>query len=226
MTAEPAGAPPAETGFDYVGAGAGAGGGPPAADLVTAGMRARLLAAPGPTVQDAQLLEVILSPVEGTLAGFHAPQPGTEPDRCYRAGQRGEGLGTTNGAVGGITRKSLPEPTASDLFVFGGPFDFRSYYPGCSPDLTHHEDRITWAILKSFSHNTEDRLRLRSIDSRDIPLVHFPYFTAGTGTGKDGPGLEAMTHAVEFVRGVDHLRIVDASVLPRIPGFFVAAPST
>ncbi|MEU4039746.1 GMC oxidoreductase [Streptomyces collinus] len=26
------------------------------------------------------------------------------------------------------------------------------------------------------------------------------------------------------VRGVDRLRIVDASVFPRIPGFFVAAP--
>ncbi|WP_251092126.1 GMC oxidoreductase [Streptomyces sp. Caat 7-52] len=215
---------------------------------------------------------------------FHAPGPGTAPDRCYRAWQDGKGLYTTNGAVLGITRKSRPDLAAPDLFIFGGPFDFRGYRPGYSLDLTRHKDRFTWAILKSRTHNTGGRVRLRSADPRDTPLVDFHYFTEGTD--KEGLDLEAMADAVEFVRrmnhradavvlkelwpgeetegrdavrrfvqdeawghhasctcrmgraddpsavvdsafrvrGVDRLRIVDASVFPRIPGFFVAAP--
>ncbi|WP_235458555.1 GMC family oxidoreductase [Streptomyces olivochromogenes] len=222
-------------------------------------------------------------PVIGDCA-FHAPEPGAEPDRCYRAWQRGEGLYTTNGAVLGITRKSRPDLDAPDLFIFGGPFDFRGYRPGYSLDLTRHKDRFTWAVLKSRTHNTGGRVLLRSTDPRDTPLVTFHYFTEGTD--KDGLDLEAMADAVEFVRGmnrragavireelwpgdaavgrdgirrfvqdeawghhasctcrmgrpddpsavvdsrfrvrgVDRLRIVDASVFPRIPGFFVAAP--
>lgn len=215
---------------------------------------------------------------------FHAPRPGTAPDRCYRAWQRGEGLYTTNGAVVGITRTSLPELDVPDLFVFGGPFDFRGYRPGYSLDLTRHRDRFTWAVLKSRTHNTGGRVRLRSADPRDTPLVNFHYFAEGTD--KDDLDLEAMADAVEFVRGmnrragpvireelwpgkevdghedvrrfvrdeawghhasctcrmgraddpsavvdsdfrvrgVDRLRVVDASVFPRIPGFFVAVP--
>jgi len=215
---------------------------------------------------------------------FHAPGPGTEPDRCYRAWRRGEGLYTTNLAVLGITRKSRPELDAPDLFIFGGPFDFRGYYPGYSHDLTRHRDRFTWAVLKSRTHNTGGRVLLRSGDPRDTPLVNFHYFTEGTD--QDGLDLEAMADAVEFVRGmnrragsvilgelwpgeevrdrddvrrfvqdeawghhasctcrmgpagdpsavvdsrfrvrgVDRLRIVDASVFPRIPGFFIATP--
>ncbi|MGW3128352.1 GMC family oxidoreductase [Streptomyces sp. NPDC001123] len=222
-------------------------------------------------------------PVAGEC-DFHAPQPGTEPDPCYRAWQEGGGLYTTNGAVLGITRKSRPDLDAPDLFIFGGPFDFRGYRPGYSHDLTRHKDRFTWAILKSRTHNTGGRVRLRSTDPRDTPLVDFHYFAEGTD--KEGLDLEAMADAVEFVRGmnrkadsvvrqelwpgeevgdrdavrrfvqdeawghhasctcrmgraddpsavvdsafrvrgVDRLRIVDASVFPRIPGFFVAAP--
>lgn len=215
---------------------------------------------------------------------FHAPRPGTEPDRCYRAWQRGEGLYTTNGAVLGITRKSRPELDVPDLFIFGGPFDFRGYRPGYSLGLTGHKDRFTWAVLKSRTHNTGGRVRLRSADPRDTPLVNFHYFDEGTD--KAALDLEAVAGAVEFVRGmnrragsvilkelwpgeevegrddirrfvqdeawghhasctcrmgraddpaavvdsrfrvrgVKRLRIVDASVFPRIPGFFVAAP--
>ncbi|MGW7452698.1 GMC family oxidoreductase [Streptomyces sp. NPDC054787] len=215
---------------------------------------------------------------------FHAPEPGATPDRCYRAWQRGEGLYTTNGAVVGITRKSRPSLDAPDLFVFGGPFDFRGYYPGYSRDLTRHRDRFTWAILKSRTHNTDGRVRLRSADPRDTPLVNFHYFTEGTD--EEARDLDAMASAVAFVRsmnrsadsvilkelwpgeqvadaesvrrfvqdeawghhascsckmgraddpsavvdsrfkvrGVERLRIVDASVFPRIPGFFIAVP--
>ncbi|MGW7456845.1 GMC family oxidoreductase [Streptomyces sp. NPDC054797] len=215
---------------------------------------------------------------------FHAPEPGAKPDRCYRAWQRGEGLYTTNGAVVGITRKSRPSLDAPDLFIFGGPFDFRGYHPGYSRELTRHRDRFTWAILKSRTHNTNGRVRLRSADPRDTPLVNFHYFTEGTD--EEARDLDAMASAVAFVRsmnrsadsvilkelwpgeqvadtesvrrfvqdeawghhascsckmgraddpsavvdsrfkvrGVERLRIVDASVFPRIPGFFIAVP--
>ncbi|WP_432144766.1 GMC family oxidoreductase [Streptomyces sp. bgisy084] len=215
---------------------------------------------------------------------FHAPEPGRTPDRCYREWQLGEGVYTTNGAVVGITRKSRPELDAPDLFIFGGPFDFRGYRPGYAQDLTRHEDRFTWAVLKSRTRNTAGTVRLRSADPRDTPLVNFRYFTEGTD--QEGVDLEAMADAVEFVRGmnrragsvilkelwpgeevgsrpelrrfvrdeawghhascsckmgraddpsavvdsrfrvrgVDRLRIVDASVFPRIPGFFIAVP--
>ncbi|WP_406739068.1 GMC oxidoreductase [Streptomyces sp. NBC_00853] len=215
---------------------------------------------------------------------FHAPEPGAEPDACYRAWQLGDGVYTTNGAVVGITRKSRPSLDAPDLFIFGGPFDFRGYYPGYSRDLTRNRDRFTWVILKSRTHNTNGRVQLRSADPRDTPLVNFHYFTEGTD--EQGEDLEAMASAVKFVRsmnrsagsvistelwpgeqvgdtesvrrflqdeawghhascsckmgraddpsavvdshfrvrGVNRLRIVDASIFPRIPGFFIAVP--
>ncbi|MGW7407631.1 hypothetical protein ACWGI9_28585 [Streptomyces sp. NPDC054833] len=104
MTAEPGAAPAAATGFDHVVIGAGAGGGPLAANLAAAGMRTLLLDAGGaeendnylvpafhadasndarhgfdgwlPTaladpelaIQDKQLLKVILSAAQDTLA--------------------------------------------------------------------------------------------------------------------------------------------------------------
>jgi choline dehydrogenase len=85
-----------------------------------------------------------------------------------------------------------------DLFIFGFPGDFRGY----SLDIERHKDRFTWVILKSRSRsrsrNTGGRVRLRSADPRDTPLVNFHYFTEGTD--KDGLDLEAMVGAVEFVR--------------------------
>ncbi|OUC91502.1 hypothetical protein CA983_39540 [Streptomyces swartbergensis] len=215
---------------------------------------------------------------------FHAPEPGTPPDRCYRDWQRGKGLYTTNGAVVGITRKSRADLDAPDLFVLGLPADFRGYYPGYSQDGLLRKDRFTWAVLKAGTRNTGGRVRLRSADPRDTPQVNFHYFTEGTD--KDGADLDAMVDAVEFVRGmnrragnmikkelwpgdgvrtreqirrwvqdeawghhasctcpmgrpddpasvvdnrfrvcgVQRLRVVDASVFPRIPGFFVATP--
>ncbi|GGL67098.1 hypothetical protein GCM10010129_08120 [Streptomyces fumigatiscleroticus] len=215
---------------------------------------------------------------------FHAPEPGTTPDACYREWQRGRGLYTTNGSVVAITRRSRRELEVPDVFVFGLPADFRGYYPGYAKDGLLRRDRFTWAILKARTRNTGGRVRLRSADPRDTPLVDFHYFTEGTD--KDGLDLEAMADAVEFVRGmnrragalmkqelwpgekvrtheqirrwvqdeawghhascscpmgrpddpaavvdsrfrvcgVGRLRIVDASVFPRIPGFFVATP--
>ncbi|GAA0458781.1 GMC family oxidoreductase [Streptomyces olivaceiscleroticus] len=215
---------------------------------------------------------------------FHPPQPGATPDRCYQDWQRGEGVYTTNGAVIAVIRKSRRDLDVPDLFLFGIPADFRGYYPGYSQDTLREKNRFTWAVLKSRTHNNGGRVRLRSADPRDTPVVNFHHFTEGTDTA--GHDLEAMADAVAFVRhmnrraggvirtelwpgpavasrdqvrrwvqdeawghhasctckmgpaddptavvdsrfrvhGVDRLRIVDASVFPRIPGFFIATP--
>ncbi|MFF7755719.1 GMC family oxidoreductase [Streptomyces sp. NPDC007971] len=215
---------------------------------------------------------------------FHAPKPGAEPDHCYRERQEGKGLCSANGAVLGITRKSRPDLDAPDLFIFGGPFDFRGYRPGYSLDLAHHQDRFTWAFSRAAPATREAGSGCARQTRATPPLIDFHYFAEGTD--KEGLDLETMADAVEFVRGVnrmtasvvrtelwpgeevddrdavrlfvqdeawghhasctcrmgraddraavvdstlrvrgvDCLRIVDASVFPPIPGFFVAAP--
>ncbi|KAH8897856.1 choline dehydrogenase [Thozetella sp. PMI_491] len=168
-----------------------------------------------------------------------------------------------------------------DVFVFGGPVNFRGYFPGYSFNATSEHDWFTWAILKSHPHNTAGSVTLRSSDPLDVPEIVFNYFD--TGNGDYNVDLEAMYEAVELardafsrqlvnvtevlpgaavqsrediqtyvkdntwghhasctcpigpdgdpmavldssfrVRGVQGLRVVDASVYPRIPGTFTA----
>lgn len=57
---------------------------------------------------------------------------------------------------------------------------------------------------------------------RDEAWGHHASCTCRTGRTDDP---SAVVDSEFRVRGVDRLRIVDASVFPRIPGFFVAAPS-
>lgn len=71
MTMEPGAAPAAETGFDYVVIGAGAGGGPLAANLAAAGMRTLLLDAGDAEENDNHL-----------VPAFHADASG-DPAQCW-----------------------------------------------------------------------------------------------------------------------------------------------
>ncbi|KAJ5601101.1 hypothetical protein N7510_010635 [Penicillium lagena] len=168
-----------------------------------------------------------------------------------------------------------------DVFVFGGPVNFRGYFPGYSINITAHHDVWSWAILKSHPRNTAGKVSLRSADPLDLPHIVFNYFD--TGSGDYSADLEALYEAVELardaiarqllpveeilpgagvtsaedigdyakntawghhasctcpigadddpmavldskfqVRGVKGLRVVDASVYPRIPGTFTA----
>ncbi|KAI1775942.1 choline dehydrogenase [Hypoxylon cercidicola] len=165
-----------------------------------------------------------------------------------------------------------------DVFVFGGPVNFRGYFPTYSINATDEHDWFTWAILKAHPRNTAGSVKLRSADPLDMPEILFNYFDSGAEDD-----LQALYEAVELarsayerqpvptiemmpgnqtsteaevkqyvrdgtwghhasstcpigtdedpmavldskfrVRGVKGLRVVDASVYPRIPGTFTA----
>jgi choline dehydrogenase len=212
---------------------------------------------------------------------FRPPGEGEEPDPGYRQWQDGEGVYTTNGALLGIIRRSRPELTSPDLFIFGLPARFTGYFPGYSGALAQQSDIFTWAILKAHTVNSAGSVLLRSADPRDPPDIRFRYFDEGSDTaGEDldavvtgievarsimacleddvaaelmpGPAADTREKLRSFVRdqawghhasctcamgpatdpravvgsdfrvhGTQGLRVVDASVFPRIPGFFI-----
>jgi len=168
-----------------------------------------------------------------------------------------------------------------DVFVFGGPVNFRGYFPGYSINATADHDWFTWAILKAHPRNNAGSVTLRSADPLDVPDITYNYFD--TGVGDYEADITAITEAIGLardsfkrqlvpinevlpgknvtskagiadyikdtawghhasstcpigadndpmtvldssfrVRGVSGLRVVDASVFPRIPGTFTA----
>lgn len=168
-----------------------------------------------------------------------------------------------------------------DVFLFGGPVNFRGYFPGYSVNITAHHDYWSWAILKAHPRNNAGTVTLQSANPLDMPKIVFNYFD--TGSGDSTSDLDALHGAVEMarkaialqplpvqevlpgadvtskeaiqtyakntawghhasctcpigpaddpnavldskfqVRGVQGLRVVDASVYPRIPGTFTA----
>ncbi|KAJ0162550.1 Oxygen-dependent choline dehydrogenase [Colletotrichum tanaceti] len=178
-------------------------------------------------------------------------------------------------------KSTVTERDEWDVFVFGGPVNFRGYYPGYSVNATIEHDWFSWAILKAHPRNTAGSVTLRSADPLDVPDIQYNYFD--TGSGDSNADLQAMAEAVELardafdrqlvaireelpgagvsgdaavkqyikdtawghhasstcpigadndpmavldssfrVRGVTGLRVVDASVYPRIPGTFTA----
>ncbi|EEY23733.1 choline dehydrogenase [Verticillium alfalfae VaMs.102] len=168
-----------------------------------------------------------------------------------------------------------------DIFAFGGPVNFRGYFPGYAVNATIEHDWFSWAILKAHPRNTAGTVELRSADPLDVPEITFNYFD--TGNGEASKDVQAMTEAIDLarkafagqavpimevlpgsdvieqadledyvkdtawghhasstcpigadddpfavldssfrVRGTVGLRVVDASVYPRIPGTFTA----
>ncbi|EGV29896.1 Choline dehydrogenase [Thiorhodococcus drewsii AZ1] len=197
---------------------------------------------------------------------------------------RRTGVYSTNGAVLGLIKRSMPERPLPDLFCFALLADFRGYFPGYSSDVLKL-DYLTWAVLKAHTANTAGEVRLRSADPRERPEINFRYFEEGNdASGKD---LNSVVEGVKFVRkltkplkkaglivaeeapgdavqsdeelrdfvryqswghhasctcpigrdgdpnavldgdfrvrGVRNLRVVDASIFPRIPGFFIVS---
>ncbi|CAI6327584.1 unnamed protein product [Periconia digitata] len=168
-----------------------------------------------------------------------------------------------------------------DSFIFGGPINFRGYFPGYAYNATSEHDWFTWAILKAHPRNTAGTVELLSADPLDVPAITYNYYDTGVGDWKSDikaitesihlarsalasqtvpvtevlPGADLTTdeqleeyikdvtwghHASSScpigadgdkmavldsnfnVRGVEGLRVVDASVYPRIPGTFTA----
>ncbi|KAL4795055.1 hypothetical protein BDV19DRAFT_389711 [Aspergillus venezuelensis] len=178
-------------------------------------------------------------------------------------------------------KSSVSADDSFDIFCFGGPVNFRGYFPDYSINATDEHNWFTWAILKAHPRNSAGTVMLSSADPLDMPNITFNYFD--TGVGDHEADLEALYEAVELardalnrqpvnvtevlpgaavtskediqeyikdgtwghhasctcpigadddpmavldskfrVRGVKGLRVVDASVYPRIPGTFTA----
>ncbi|KAK6208125.1 hypothetical protein LQW54_007172 [Pestalotiopsis sp. IQ-011] len=177
-----------------------------------------------------------------------------------------------------LYKSTVTEDDSFDVFCFGGPVNFRGYFPNYSYNATKLHDWFSWAILKAHPRNRAGSVTLRSSNPLDMPEIVFNYFQDGADddlqalyeaielardaydrqlvpTIESLPGNETDTeeavkqyvrdgawghhasstcpigtdddeYAVldsEFrVRGVSGLRVVDASVYPRIPGTFTA----
>lgn len=69
------------------------------------------------------------------------------------------------------------------VFGFGGPVDFRGYYPGYGADVTARKDTFSWVMLKTHPRNRNGSVALRSADPLDVPLITFRYLDTGGGDG-------------------------------------------
>ncbi|KAH7384296.1 glucose-methanol-choline oxidoreductase-like protein [Phaeosphaeria sp. MPI-PUGE-AT-0046c] len=186
------------------------------------------------------------------------------------------GLGATM-----FHKSTVAEKDEFDLFVFGGPVNFRGYFPGYAYNATSEHDWFTWAILKAHPRNNAGSVTLQSADPLEVPAITYNYYDTGSGDyqkditalteavglardafkrqivpidevlpGKDVTSKEAIADYIKDttwghhasstcpigadndpmavldtnfkVRGTAGLRVVDASVFPRIPGTFTA----
>lgn len=67
----------------------------------------------------------------------------------------------------------------SDIFVFGGPVDFRGYEPNFTLKAALQSQRWSWLILKANTNNRAGTITLRSNDPFDTPVINFNYFGDG-----------------------------------------------
>ncbi|GME28333.1 putative choline dehydrogenase protein [Neofusicoccum parvum] len=219
--------------------------------------------------------------LDGCTFGF-----GGAPDPCLQRWRSGLPLvGQTydsSGFAGAMMQRTSATPDGNfDVFAFGGPVNFRGYFPGYSVNATVEHDWWSWAILKAHPRNRAGSVTLRSADPLDVPDVLFNYFDTGdAGADQDlqeivegialardafkrqpvrvdevlpGPAVQSAKQVRTYikdtawghhcsstcaigadddpmavldskfrVRGVQGLRVVDASVYPRIPGTFTA----
>jgi choline dehydrogenase-like flavoprotein len=205
----------------------------------------------------------------------------TDPQYRDWAAHR-DGVYTTNGAMLSVALRSSLAAPVPDLLCYALLAEFSGYYPNYSADLAGKNNYLSWVVLKAHTNNTNGKVRLRSADPRDPPLINFHYFEEGSDAGAD---LAAVVEGVKFCRrlteglkaqsiiakeelpgdqvasdddvktfvrnnawghhascschigarenggvlttdfkvhGTQGLRVVDASVFPRIPGFFIA----
>jgi choline dehydrogenase-like flavoprotein len=249
----------------------------PSAELGRHGIRVRVdLPGVGKNLQDRYEVGVVTKMKRDWAVLKGAQFNSTDPLFEQWHKQR-KGVYISNGAVLGIIKRSDANQKLPDLFIFALLGKFHGYYPGFSKIFADNLNYLTWAILKSHTHNTAGEVTLRSPDPRDVPYVNFRYFDH-----VGGGDLESVVNGIEFVRslqsaldgymeeeetpgpavrtrddlkqfvkdnawghhascsckigarqdggvvdsgfrvyGTQGLRIADASVFPRIPGFFI-----
>ena len=140
------------------------------------------------------------------LAGYDFS--GDPDDQGFREwDDRKTGFYATNGGTIAIMRRSGETPGPNcDLFIFGIPGEFAGYRLGYSEAIRTPEgrSRFSWIILKAHTSN-RGKVRLRTTDPRDPPVINFQSF--GDGGRDDDPDLRALQWGVDLVRGfMDPLR--------------------
>jgi choline dehydrogenase len=233
---------------------------------------------------------VVQSQIPKNFSALHGCTFGGGPDdKCLDQWEKpllgltlNKGTYTSSGLpVAMLYKSSAADRGDWDVFAFGGPVNFRGYFPGYSVNATARHDTFSWAILKGQPRNQAGTVTLRSDDPLDVPDITYNYFD--TGSGDYEKDLQALAEAVDLtrdafdrqlvptkevlpgssvktkeeidnyikntawghhasstcpigadddqmavldskfrVRGVKGLRVVDASVYPRIPGTFTA----
>ncbi|CAO2647949.1 Nn.00g088710.m01.CDS01 [Neocucurbitaria sp. VM-36] len=117
-------------------------------------------------------------------------------------------------------KSSTTERDEFDVFVFGGPVNFRGYFPGYSYNATSEHDWFTWAILKAHPRNTAGSVTLRSADPLDVPDITYNYFD--TGSGDYAKDITALSEAVALARDSFERQVVPISEV--LPGANVTSP--
>ncbi|KAJ5815991.1 Glucose-methanol-choline oxidoreductase [Penicillium robsamsonii] len=135
-------------------------------------------------------------------------------DRWNKPVLGNHGIYSSNGFGAAMYYKSsVTADDSFDVFVFGGPVNFRGYFPGYAVNITEHPDWFTWAVLKAHPRNTAGSVMLRSADPLDMPEIVFNYFD--TGSGDYAKDLQAITEAIRLARGAFDRQLVDVSeILP------------
>ena len=140
------------------------------------------------------------------------PAPGEEPDPALKEWRETKtGLYTSNAVVLGLLKKSRPDLSVPDLFIFAVPGFFRGYYKGYSedranPHLATKHNILTWLVMKAHTKNRAGTVTLRSIDPRDLPEINFHYFYEGTDS--QGADLDAITEGFKFIRKINRIAMV------------------
>lgn len=151
------------------------------------------------------------------LDGCTFDEPGTD-DPCLERWENpilgNRGIYSSNGLGAAMTYKSSVAADGSfDTLVFGGPVNFRGYYPGYGYDITARHDWFSWAVLKAHPRNTAGSVTLRSSDPLDMPDILFNYFD--TGSGDYQKDLQAITEGIRLARdALDKQAVSVSEVLP------------
>jgi choline dehydrogenase len=138
------------------------------------------------------------SALAGCTFGWNG-QPDPCLDRWRRPVLGDRGTYSSSGMAAAMLYKSSATADGSyDVFAFGGPVNFRGYFPGYSVNVTSYHDLFTWALLKAHPRNTAGSVTLRSADPLDVPDIVYNYFD--TGSGDYSADLRALYEAVELAR--------------------------
>jgi choline dehydrogenase len=141
---------------------------------------------------------------------------GSDPclERWENNGLGGRGVYSSDGfAAAMFYKSSVTADDSYDVFVFGGPVNFRGYFPGYSINITERHDWFSWAVLKAHPRNQAGSVTLRSADPLDMPEIVFNSFD--TGSGDYEKDLQAITEAIGVARGAFDRQLVEVSeVLP------------